>query len=390
MANKITSSNIKGIYYREHETRKHGRQKDKYLMIKYTANSKQVTEAIGWMSEGWTTQKANEILCEIKRNIREGKHPQSFKEMREMNEQAKKDEQKAEQESLADRITVKEIYDKFIAIYETETSYATYRRVKGLYENYIDSILGNKRLKDVTVEDVQNVVLEVSGTMAPRSIAYVRSVIQLIFNFAKKHDLYVGDIPTTKVKVKQEDNKRTRFLTKEEAGLLLEELKKRSIDVHDEALLSMYSGMRAGEVFNLQWERVLWHIDRIHVVKTKSGEDRMEPMHPLVKEMLQRRYLDSQTGYVFKSRTGGKIKEVSDTFFRAVNALGFNDNVVDDREKIVFHSLRHTYASWLVMSGVDLYRTQKLMGHKNGQTTQRYAHLAPGYLEEAVNRLERI
>ncbi len=389
MAN-CKSSKITGIRYREHGTRKHGKQKDKYYYIRYMKAQKRHEEGLGWASEGWSEQRANALLFEIKENIRFGRSPQSFKEMREMNECARKEKQKAELENLADRITVKEIYDKFIIIYETETSPSTYRRVKGLYENYINSKLGNKRLKDVTVEDVQNIILEVSTTMAPRSIAYIRSVIQLIFNYAKKHDLYPYDSPTTKVRVKQEDNKRRRFLTKEEATLLLEDLKKRSIDVHDEALLSMYSGMRAGEIFNLQWERVLWHIDRIFIVKTKNGEDRMEPMHPLVKEMLKRRYLDSQTGYVFKARNGGKIKEVSDTFERAVKSLGFNEGIIDAREKIVFHSLRHTYASWLVMKGVDLYTTQKLMGHKSSQTTQRYAHLAPGYLEKAVNSLESI
>lgn len=226
--------------------------------------------------------------------------------------------------------------------------------------------------------------------MAPRSISYVRSVIQLIFNYAKKHNLYFYDSPTTKVKVKQEDNKRRRFLSKQEARTLLDELMKRSVDVHDMALLSLYSGMRAGEIFNLQWERVLWHIDRIFIVKTKNNEDRMEPMHPLVKEMLKRRYLDSQTGYVFKTRNGEKIKEISNTFERTIKFLGFNKGVVDDREKVVFHTLRHTYASWLVMGGVDLYTTQKLMGHKSSQVTQRYAHLAPGYLEKAVNSLESI
>lgn len=387
---KTQSTKIPGIRYTEHPTRKHGQRKDRYFTIRYQRNKKQIEECLGWASEGWTLQKANELLCKIKENIRFGRTPQSFKEMREMNEKIRTEEKKIEQENLADRITIKEVYEQFMIVYKTETADATYKRVRGLYENYIDSKLGNKKLKDVTVTDVQNIILEVSETMASRSVNYVRSVIQLIFNYAKKHDLYPYDSPTAKVKIKQEDNKRRRFLTKDEAKRLLEDLKKRSIDVHDEALLSIYSGMRAGEIFNLQWERVLWHIDRIFIVKTKNGEDRMEPMHPLVKEMLKRRYLDSQTGYVFKSRNGGKIKEVSDTFERAVKALGFNNGVIDDREKIVFHSLRHTYASWLVMKGVDLYTTQKLMGHKSTQTTQRYAHLAPGYLEKAVNSLESI
>ena len=106
--------------------------------------------------------------------------------------------------------------------------------------------------------------------------------------------------------------------------------------------------------------------------------------------MLQHRYQNDRDGFIFKARNGEKITDLSDTFQRTVDKLGFNDGITDQRQKVVFHTLRHTYASWLVMNGVDLYTTQKLMGHKSNQMTQRYAHLAPGYLEKAVNSLKSI
>lgn len=169
--------------------------------------------------------------------------------------------------------------------------------------------------------------------------------------------------------------------------MLLKELSLRSPDWHDIALLSLYAGLRAGEIFKLTWEHVSWSTDRLFIADPKNGDGRFEPMHDLVKAMLQRRYKTDNTGYVFKSRNGGQIKEVSDTFERAIEKLGFNKGITDDRQKLVFHSLRHTYASWLVMNGVDLYTTQKLMGHKSIQMTQRYAHLAPGHLDRAVQGL---
>lgn len=55
--------------------------------------------------------------------------------------------------------------------------------------------------------------------------------------------------------------------------------------------------------------------------------------------------------------------------------------------KLVFHSLRHTFASWLVENGEDLYSVMKLMGHSDIKMTQRYAHLAKGKLQNAVNKL---
>jgi integrase len=60
--------------------------------------------------------------------------------------------------------------------------------------------------------------------------------------------------------------------------------------------------------------------------------------------------------------------------------IGFNKNITDRRQRVVFHTLRHTYASWLVMSGVDLW-------HKDVTMTQRYAHLAPEHLDKAVSIL---
>ena len=60
----------------------------------------------------------------------------------------------------------------------------------------------------------------------------------------------------------------------------------------------------------------------------------------------------------------------------------------DTRDKVVFHTLRHTYASWLVQNGVDLYTVKELMGHSTLPMTERYAHLSKENLKNAVKKLE--
>lgn len=76
-------SKIPGVRFRVHKSRMYRGSRDKYFMIRYVLNNKQKEEALGWASQGWTEQKASEILGQLKYNIRIGRHPQTLAEMRE-------------------------------------------------------------------------------------------------------------------------------------------------------------------------------------------------------------------------------------------------------------------------------------------------------------------
>jgi site-specific recombinase XerD len=71
-----------------------------------------------------------------------------------------------------------------------------------------------------------------------------------------------------------------------------------------------------------------------------------------------------------------------------VDDLGWNAGLNDRRLKVVFHSLRHTFASWLVMDGTPLFTVSKLLGHSDITMTMRYSHLAPDHLRQATSCLE--
>jgi integrase len=72
-----------------------------------------------------------------------------------------------------------------------------------------------------------------------------------------------------------------------------------------------------------------------------------------VREMLSQRRLGSPEKYLFVDRSGDKIGTISKTFCRVVEKLGLNKGIKDPRQMITFHSLRHTFASWLVLQGGD-------------------------------------
>jgi site-specific recombinase XerD len=92
---------------------------------------------------------------------------------------------------------------------------------------------------------------------------------------------------------------------------------------------------------------------------------------------------------VFTDTHGKQIVQVSETFNRAVNELKLNEGVTDRRQKVVFHSLRHTFASWHAMNGTDLYTLQKLLGHSSISLVERYAHLAPSTLQAATKNFDK-
>jgi len=141
-------------------------------------------------------------------------------------------------------------------------------------------------------------------------------------------------------------------------------------------------------VFTLKWSAIDLENGLIYLSHAKAGS-RMVYTTERVKEMILNMDIGGPNDLVFQNRNGKPIKQISKSFERAVNELGLNDNVTDQRQKVLFHTLRHTYASWLVQQGEPLYTVQKLMGHASIAMTERYSHLAPDNLKSAVRDFEK-
>ncbi len=261
---------------------------------------------------------------------------------------------------------------------------------EGFFRNWMDGVLGGKPLVDIAPFDLERLKKTMlDAGKSPKTTHYCLAVVRQVFNFAKRNGLFQGDTPVALVKKPVSDNRRLRFLTHAEAGHLLTALKERSPDVRDQALLSLHCGLRAGEIFSLTWQDVDLGREVLTLRDTKSGKTRAAIMTSEVKAMLEdRKNHAAHAMLVFPSRTGERIGEISNTFQIVVDSLGLNDGVTDRRQKVVFHTLRHTFASWLVESGVNLYTVKELMGHGTIAMTERYSHLAPDTLRRAVRTLE--
>lgn len=169
-----------------------------------------------------------------------------------------------------------------------------------------------------------------------------------------------------------EQNAKLRWLTKDEYQRLLN-----CCDgyLRDLVIVACHTGLRKSELTGLTWS----HIDLAHrrlvleAHETKAGKLRMVPLNHDAMDAIHR---------LSKSRSDGQVFPVAD-FKKAFSTACRRANLPD----VTPHTLRHTFASWLVIAGVPLYEVSKLMGHGSIKMTERYAHLSPENLRSAVDSL---
>lgn len=397
MANKWIQTKHEGVRYREHPTRRHGVKADQYFAIRYRVDGKRREEALGWASQGWTAAKAAQALAKLQEAARVGNGPVTLAEARQEATEKRQAEEAAREQEARDNVTLAQAWAAYRPIAEANKRPNTNRTEEQLYRLWIEPEIGAKALRAISLLDLERLKkrMTTAGRTA-RTIHYALAVVRQIFHTARRLDLFGGESPTSKIKKPSEDNRRLKFLSHEEADTLLAALVKRSPDVHAQALLALHCGLRAGEIFALEWGDVDFDRGVITVrgtsrkagTRTKSGLSRSAIMTAVIKAMLEARPKGGHHELVFPGRGGKRMTQVSDTFNRVVTELGFNEGVEDDRQKVVFHSLRHTFASWLVEGGTDLYTVKELMGHQTLAMTERYSHLSPDKLRRAVKTLE--
>ena len=154
--------------------------------------------------------------------------------------------------------------------------------------------------------------------------------------------------------------------------------------------IAFYTGLRIGELVNMQWHWIDFLQNQITVkctedFLTKSKKERIVPMHEKVRSILINRFnaANHSPDEVVLYRKKGKIlyqESISKQFKKIVRKSNLS-------EKIHFHTLRHSFASLLVQRGVSLYVVKELLGHESLTTTQIYAHLQQQNLRDAVNLL---
>lgn len=370
----------KGVYQRESETRTHGGKPDICFDIAYRLDGKLIWEKIGWVSDGYSSKLAADMRANRLYDIRHGN---------ELPKQKKKIP------------LFSEVWDKYKTWAETNKARGG-RDDVSLYSNCIKDTLANKRLNEISsleLEQLKTALLK--KDYAPATVKHALVLIRQIFNKSIAWGLYQGGNPVQGVKMPTLQNQRARFLSHDEADKLLSALAEMTeTTLHDMALLSLHTGMRAGEIFNLKSNDLDFENNIIRINDPKNKSTRHAYMTNVIKKMLKTRKPDKPEELVFPARyrrkpviksdndKEHKISAISQRFRMIIKILGFNEGVTDPRQEVSFHTLRHTFASWLALQGESLLTIKELLGHKSMAMTERYSHLTPDHKRLAVKNLE--
>lgn len=358
-----TKTKYEGVYQRTSSRRRYqGKPDICYDIAWYDPAGKLHREKVGWRSEGYTAELAHTIRAEKIRAARHG----------EIAAPRRKNSVTLGQAWAAYKKDWLEARGK-----DTVNDTCLYNR----HLSYLDSML----LNDITPQTLDNLTSRIARKgLSPQTQRHCVALVRRILLRVRAWGMWNGKNPFEAYTLPRVNNGRTRFLTPEEAGRLLAALRERSELMWMMALLSLSCGLRFGEIAALQWGDIDDANRLLHIRDPKNGCHRIAYLPDVAYKELRNRPQGGPSDLIFPGRTGGVMQSPGDSFARTVKALGLNEGVRDRRNKVVFHTLRHTFASWLAMDGTQQAMLSELLGHKSLEMTRRYTHLMPDQKRAAV------
>lgn len=216
--------------------------------------------------------------------------------------------------------------------------------------------------------------------LSPATLAQAAAVVNS-FHAWQHHTGRITVLPPT-LKAPKRPVRLPVFLTAKEIGLLLG--RKEAMGKRDYAICVMliYTGVRVAELVGLDIKDLDFYAQEIRVIG-KGDKERVLPMHNLLWKALKEYIGDRDSGPVFLSDAGGRIRVgvVEGIVREGCIYAGIRDRIITP------HKLRHTFATLLYSKGVGLLEIQELLGHSSISTTQIYTHVDTSRLKAAVGRL---
>ena len=336
---------------------------DQSFFIRYKRNGKSVEEKAGRSNQGWNAEKAYQLRTE-----------------RMSGTSAAGNELQSNSDLLSQQDwTFSKIFSEYLRLRNKLKGRANdiYR-----FKNYLEKEFANITPSCVTQDDIERFKHNLQNReLKPATIRHVLELLRRLANFAAKNNLCSG--LSFKIQMPKVENYKTEELTNAQLQKLMQVLEEESdIQVSNLVRIALYTGMRRGELFNLNWGDIDFYNKTITVKSDKKGDQPTIPLNEMAEKVLvEHAHTENGSKFVFPGRGGKKRTECKRPLLRIRKKAGLPD---DFR---ILQGLRHVYASMLVSSGkVDLETLQSLLTQKSPLMTQRYAHL----LDESRTNSENI
>jgi len=271
--------------------------------------------------------------------------------------------------------------EEYLAYSASNKAKSTFRRDSViLNKNFLPNIETNE-LSKITAHALEDYKIERLKAVKDMTVNRELITIKAMFNKAVEWG-YLDKSPAEQIKLfKIRKDERPHFLSKEEIDKLLESCTE---GLYPFVYTALNTGLRSSELVYLRWTDV--DLDRRKILvhsrddwQTKSGKSRNIDINDNLL-MFLKKYKHERSEYVFCTKDDRPlVNNLNRRFKNAAKRAGL--------EKISIHTLRHTFASHLVMAGVPLATVSSLLGHSDIKTTMIYAHLSPDHLKDAINKL---
>ena len=237
----------------------------------------------------------------------------------------------------------------------------------------------NKYANDITLQDLEDfkTYLLTDRKIANSTINRYRATLSKMFNLGIANKI-LKENPIKDFKPLRERNIKIRFLTLEEEFRLYKVLVESKSHLEPIITCALQTGMRRGEILGLKWNNIDFDYGFIELLETKSGKSRKIPISTRLLTTLNK--LEKISEYVF---VNPKTREPYTDIKKSFKTLLKKAKI----ENFRFHDLRHTVATRLATSNIDLIVVKEILGHSKIETTMRYAHAVPKRKLEAIEVL---
>ena len=281
--------------------------------------------------------------------------------------------------SQAHERTLTELLDRYLS--EHAARRANYRRELTSVKN-LKTFFGNPTLDQITPKRIVAYKNHrYTDGVKPATINRELASLKKAFNLARREWEWCKDNPVCRVSMEQEHNTRDRWLTADEEARIVSAA---PAWLRELIVFALHTGMRQGEILGLTWTGVDLFRRTVTVFKSKNGERRTIPLNQTALDLLKHkagnRTVDTELVFPSEAQTRLNASNISRSLSLALGKAKMTD--------FHFHDLRHTCATRMVQGGVDLYKVQRLLGHKSPIMTQRYAHHYPESLRNGVEALD--